>query len=626
MRYILQLFALLLLSNSLFGQEIIQKAAITSTLRFVGISKKLYDVKGAYKKEVSATFKVEQHEDAERIKPGENTDGNRLIKPDGALQKNYNFSNEKGHTSIKVLSNWNGNITSFTRSDNNIAVGPNHVVQVINSNATSSFIRVWNKAGEVLIEKEKFRSFIGIDDWGDPNIIYDEKADRFVVSFLYSGTDNKLIIIASQTADPTGAWFVYTFDTPNGFPDYEKLTVWRDSYIITIASVHPAVYALKRSDILNGIGASPVLLFRPGKLPTIGWQSLSSANETGAMNVPPNAPAVLMRVADDYWGLEIPKDRMEIFFLNADWSNPSASTFRGPLVLPIASYNSDLCGINANSCLPQKNADVKLWPVSNFIMDKAQYRRFNDHESIVCSHVCNADGNGVSGVRWYELRKKNVNADWSVYQQGTYLPTIDNRFMSSITINQDGTIAMGYNITSETIYPGIRITGRTACDNLNEMTVTETTVKEGLAPNLTLNYGDYNGIVTDPVDGSFWFTAQWNKIPWFSTNVVHFTIEPCKNASVKKPDNTPANYSNIKAFPLPADNGLTATFESNKDSRTQLQVYNFNGIKMIVQDITVTKGANNISINTTLLPDGYYLLKVATAQNNNLKFLVKHRH
>ena len=260
-------------------------------------------------------------------------------------------------------------------------------------------------------------------------------------------------------------------------------------------------------------------------------------------------------------------------------------------------------------------------------MDKAQYRRFDDHESIVCSHVCNADGNGVSGVRWYELRKKNVNADWSIYQQGTYLPTIDNRFMSSITINQDGIIAMGYNITSETIYPGIRITGRTTCDSLNEMTATETTVKEGLAPNLTLNYGDYNGMVTDPVDGSFWFTAQWNKTSWFSTNVVHFTIDPCKNTIAKTPNKTATNISRIKAYPLPADNQVTAYFESDKNNLTQLRVYNFNGGKMTAQNISIIKGANNITINTALLPDGFYMLQIGEKENNTgFKFLVKHPH
>ena len=179
----------------------------------------------------------------------ENISANKNIKViDEALQTTF-FKTEA--TGLTILDNYEGLKSNYLRSDNNIAVGPDHVVQIINTNYLFSYLRVWNKSGDILIDKISFLELSGFFDYGDPNIIYDEQADRWVISFLFSGTDNKLRIAASQTSDPTGAWFMYVFDTPAGFPDYEKLVVWGDSYIITIAAnkpAKPAVYVLNRAD------------------------------------------------------------------------------------------------------------------------------------------------------------------------------------------------------------------------------------------------------------------------------------------------------------------------------------------------------------------------------------------
>ncbi len=455
---------------------------------------------------------------------------------DSAQQTEYNTDETNCSSKVHVISNWAGPQSKFLRSDNNIAVGKNHIIELVNSdNNYSSIIQVWNKAGKVLVDHVFVKELTGVSDYGDPNIIYDQQANRFIATFLYSGSAKKLIIIASKTEDPMGEWYVYTFDTPSRFPDYEKVAVWGDSYFITVANgTAPAIYVLNRQDILSAKTSNPVLKFIPSAIPNIGWQALSPVNVIGKNKIPVNEPAVLMRVIDDAWDTSLYKhDRMEIFSLTINWNNPQKSFLSQPLVIPIPQYNSNLCGFNSNRCLPQKNSDVKLWPVSDFITDKAQYRNFENYASIVGSHVCNADGNGTAEVRWYELRKY-PEGNWFIYQQSTYMPTKDDRWISSVTINQQGTIALGYNITGKNLYPGIRVTGRLQTDKLNKMTAPEKIIKDGLAANYTLDYGDYNGIVTDPVDDSFWFAAQWNKTTKWSTNIVHFTIDP---------NNVPVTYS-----------------------------------------------------------------------------------
>jgi hypothetical protein len=66
-------------------------------------------------------------------------------------------------------------------------------------------------------------------------------------------------------------------------------------------------------------------------------------------------------------------------------------------------------------------------------MYRLQFRKFNDHWSMVTNHTVVASNN-VAGVRWYELRK--TTGAWSVYQQSTYAPNDTTcRWMGSIAMD-----------------------------------------------------------------------------------------------------------------------------------------------------------------------------------------------
>ncbi len=574
-------------------------------VHFIGLSKKLSDCPEINPLSKNELLKLKQHEDDE-IEKGSSgfTVSQRGDETDGALQKTY--ADEKtGGTAIAILSKWEGVTSAYLRSDNNIAVGPNHVVQLINGNGNSSYIRIWDKAGNLLVGAKKMHDLLGISDWGDPNIIYDEQANRFVMTFLFASNANKLILAVSKTADPTGAYFTYSFDTRGGFPDYEKIAVWGNNYCITVSKAIPGIFLLNRDSILSGKQPGKVIHFRINALPAIGWQGLSAVSQTAASPGGTIEPPVLLRVVDDAWDTGIIHDNIELYKVNVDWEHPKNSTISGPLSLRIKDYNSNLCGISVNKCLPQKGTGVRLWPVSNYITDKAQYRNFADHQSIVGTHVCNVHGSGVAAVRWYELRKyKNTN--WFIYQQGTYSPTNDDRWLSSITINSAGTIALGYNITGDTLYPGIRLTGRLAGDTINKMIAAEANAVQGTAYNSTLNYGDYNSMVTDPADGSFWFNAQYNKSNTWSSEVIHFTVHPAGYAA--KEDGL---------FNVYAHNGIHAfTFSLKLNSATAgdafIEVCNTSGQLVYQHKEKIINGSllSLVSLNTNLAT-GIYFAKVS---------------
>lgn len=524
---------------------------------------------------------------------------------DPALQKQYADANAPSSTSITMLSNWAGLSASVQPSDNCIAVGFNHVFQITNNNI-NSLIKIWDKAGNVLVNNLSTKSITGLGDGGDPNVLYDQQADRFVFVLLNSAY-TKIIIAVSKTSDPTGSYYIYSFKPSGGLPDYPKIGVWGNSYFITTNSSSPSIWALNRTSILAGQPLGSVQKFTLSSFPKIGFQSASPVTQTGSIVPPADEPALVMRVADDAWSQSLSPDHLEQFQLSIDWVNTANSTITGPINLNTISYNSSLCGFGSFSCIPQPGSNTKLDPLSDILMDKVQYRNFSDHEAIVLSHVVNADGASTAGVRWYELRRVG-NGSWTLYQQGTYSPNTDDRWMSSITINADGSIALGYNISSKTVYPGMRITGRAECDALNTMSAAETISKSGSKANSSTRYGDYNGIVTDPVDGSFWFTANYNPSSSWATNVVHFTINLC--GSSKESQLTASAISNFSIAPVPATNQVKITFSNNgSDTQLPLRIFDLSGKIVLEQTVQISKGYNELTIDVQALKNGYYITK-----------------
>ena len=141
-------------------------------------------------------------------------------------------------------------------------------------------------------------------------------------------------------------------------------------------------------------------------------------------------------------------------------------------------------------------------------MFSAQYRNMGDHESLWLNHTV-ASG-GTAGVRWYEVR--DLSATPTLYQQGTYDPGDGHyRWMGSLAIDQDGNMALGYSVSSSTLFPSIRYTGRLNGEALGQLPQGETSLMEGTGSQTGSNrWGDYSLMTVDPVDDcTFWYTQEY---------------------------------------------------------------------------------------------------------------------
>jgi hypothetical protein len=207
-------------------------------------------------------------------------------------------------------------------------------------------------------------------------------------------------------------------------------------------------------------------------------------------------------------------------------------TLTGPTTVAGVAAFSRACG--GGACVVQPGTTNRLDTLADRLMYRLSYRRFADHEALVINHSVTS-GTG-SGIRWYELRSANGQTFGSaapvLFQQGTFAPTNDFRWMGSAAIDQTGGIAVGYNISSSSIVPSIRYAYRGPADPLGTMgNETSVLVGSGIQTGSLTRWGDYATISVDPVDGcTMVFTTQFQpangNFNW-STYIHSFKLSTC---------------------------------------------------------------------------------------------------
>jgi hypothetical protein len=94
-----------------------------------------------------------------------------------------------------------------------------------------------------------------------------------------------------------------------------------------------------------------------------------------------------------------------------------------------------------------------------------------------------------------------------------------------------GNLAVGYSVSSSTLYPSIRYAGRLATDPLSTLSQGETTLINGSGSQVgSARWGAYSAMMIDPVDDcTFWYTNEYytaNGSNW-QTRVGAFKFPSC---------------------------------------------------------------------------------------------------
>ena len=434
-------------------------------------------------------------------------------------------------------------------------VGSNDYIQMTNA----SVVQIYDKngvlqAGPFALDALWTLGGACANGRGDPIVLYDHLADRWLMS-EFATVGNHLCVYISMSSDPiAGGWFNYDFTTPN-FPDYPKYAVWPDAYYVSSNEAGPsAAYALDRTNMLAGlVAAAPVRRTAPD-LAGFGFQALIPSDLDGPPP-PVGSPNFFMRHRDDEVhnaGSNNPaQDFLEIWEFSVDFVTPANSTFTQVANIPVAEFDSDLCGLVSFFCFPQPGTATTLDPLREVIMWRLQYRNFGTHETLVGNFVTDVTGADQGGIRWFELRRTppGVGA-WALFQEGTQSPDTDNRWMGSIAMDKACGMALGYSVSSAVTFPSIRYAGRLAGDPLGTMPQGEVTAVNGaFSQTGSTRWGDYSSMNVDPVDGcTYWYTNEFvgNNLGQWTTQITRFTLPNCNQ--VTEVDIDVKAFSNVNGF------------------------------------------------------------------------------
>ena len=415
-----------------------------------------------------------------------------------------------------------GFLLEFAPPDTNGAVGATQYVQWVNAefavfDKTTGALLAGPTEGNALWAG--FGGGCESNNDGDPIVQYDKIAQRWILTqFSFSTLPYTQCVAVSTTNDATGTYNRYAFSFGDSdFADYPKLSVWPDAYYMSFnlflngtSFIGADACALDRNAMLAGNPAQIICFQQPSTV-----ASLLPSDMDGTIQPAAGEPAFFMNFG---------KNTIQLWKFHADFTTPANSTFTGPIVLPVATFTARCL----RSCVAQPGTTQKLDGLGDRPMYRLAYRQFpNGVESLVFNHSIS------TGVRWYEVRSPNATP--TVFQQGTYAPDKSVRWMGSIAMDQSGDIALGYSVSSSTVYPSIYFTGRVATDTPGSMEG-EQLIVNGLGSQTDgqHRWGDYSAMTVDPVDDcTFWYTQEYiqstGNFNW-NTRIANLIFPNCGNS------------------------------------------------------------------------------------------------
>jgi hypothetical protein len=491
--------------------------------------------------------------------------------------------------------------------DTDGAVGKTQYVQIVNEG-----YQVFDKAtGNSTLGPNSISSiwsgFGGVCETGghgDPVVLYDHLADRWVITqFAGGNTITDECVAVSTTGDATGTYYRYGFHLGSNFFDYPHLSVWPDGYYMSMnvfnsagtTYLGPQPFVFDRAKMLVGQPAS----FISPVGPLGGSVDPFLPADLDGPTLPPNgAPATFV----GFPGQAI-NPNYTTYHFHADFTTPGNSTFT-TFATPAAAGFTALCP-STRACVPQSGVTSSSYldGIGDRLMFRLAYRNFGNHESVVGNYTVSA--NGVAGVRWFELR--NVTAGpVAVYQESTYQPDTTWRWMGSAAMDGQGNMAIGFSASSSSLNPQIRYAARLATDPLNVLSQGEAHLFNGTGSQsgTSNRWGDYSALSVDPGDDTtFWYTNEYysstGSFNW-RTRIGSFKIASASPTPTPTPTATPT------PTPTPTPTATPAPDYSLSISPASVSINNRNGgTASYTVTITRSNGFNSpVTLSVSNLPSG----------------------
>ena len=370
--------------------------------------------------------------------------------------------------------------------DPEIAVGLDHVVAVVNSS-----LEIYDKSGTSLFGPTDFETFFSVLGLGctifpfDPNVLYDESADRYIIAADGNGTE--YCVAVSQTGDATGMYNFYAFpvDVGGEFFDYPHAGVGVDAIYVGA----------------NMFGAGFGRVFAFEKAAMYAGTPAASANHETPLNGTPQPMNIKGPFPTDGLHYILTSRSGSGIFGLYSWRDPfGANVFTDVASLDVPAVHGVSVSFGVTS--PQLTG-VGINSIGPRPLDFEYRDGFGWMTNLVS---CNPGGGTVNCVQWAQV---DVGAA-SVAQAGVFASDGDYRIFPDLAVNACGDMLVGYTKNTASTYPSVWVAGRSAADPPGTMQG-ELEVKAGEVEFGESRWGDYSGMTADPDGATFWYLGEYSK-------------------------------------------------------------------------------------------------------------------
>jgi hypothetical protein len=385
--------------------------------------------------------------------------------------------------------------------DPEIAAGPNHLIAVVNV-----AFEVYDKSGNSLAGPTTFYSFFGaLPNCGaafDPNVLYDEKENRWMIGVDADGTHYCAAV--SQTGDPLGSWNIYAFQTGNSsqFFDYPHAGIGEDAIFVGAnifdgSFLESRIYALEKAAMYAGDPAG------------ILTQNLGRYEDTPQpMNAHGWNQGTWPSDLKHYTLTEVRFNGREhtLWVWDGPFSGPNTFGFVGIINL------NEATGVTAG--YPVKVPQASGHPLKANDLRPLDFEYRNGFGWTTSTISCNPGVGLVNCLRWAQIDLST--GEIGPAGAGVYSSLGDYRFFPDLAVNSCNDMAIGYTKSSTSMWPSIWFTGRESAD-LPGALQAESELKAGEIEYTSFEtvvprrWGDYTGMTIDPDGQTFWYIGEYSK-------------------------------------------------------------------------------------------------------------------
>ena len=422
--------------------------------------------------------------------------------------------------------------------DVNGDVGMNHYIEAVNYG-----VAIYNKTGTRLAaftENSLWRNAstgtpCDAQAHGDPVVVYDQFADRWIISHFAFGFDSigyptgpfYECLAVSKTSDPVaGGWWFYPIRVDTGasgqppvntMGDYPKFGNWNDGclymsangFILPSFQFNGTLFAsMNKADLYSGqpLTSSIGFIANSGSPSSLLPANVSGA-KSSASTPPAGTPNYFVSQSMDSFSWEVRKF--------TPGNSPKICGAGGTLSAPVKVGQTPFDSPND---VPQPNASG-VQSIGERLMQKAQYRKVGVVESLWVTHSVQANSSSTVRPQWAQIDVTGGSIRPTAVQQQIYAPdTTLNRWLPSVAVDHVGNMAIGYSTSNASVFPSIAYAGRLSTDPLNQLSQGEVQLVAGGGSQRNTcggsgpcdRWGDYSAMSIDPADDcTFWYVNQY---------------------------------------------------------------------------------------------------------------------